>query len=271
MKKPHIFFLLTAIILGLTTNAIALSYSMDDHDVLLNTSVDELFMFDNSRVDVINSGVGDAHLYDSSTLNLYPASWGASGDLHNSSTLNIYGGNHYIGNPGGGFDAYDSSITNMYGGNLLLTTYDTSLLNLYGGYLDQFPRFYGNSTINIYGGSIFEGQIYDNTHLTMFGQDSLMMLTAYDDSIIDIYGYGFEWIFNKYSIPDRLTGFWANGSNLDLLLDWVTPISGETYTHINLYDIHASNPTNPVPEPSTIFLLGSGLFGLVAWGRKNLI
>jgi hypothetical protein len=69
----------------------------------------------------------------------------------------------------------------------------------------------------------------------------------------------------------------GNGNNFLTIL----AINGETLSSVtidaagfeDLRQVRISGATtggNPVPEPSTVILLGSGLLGLVLWGRKKV-
>ena len=73
---------------------------------------------------------------------------------------------------------------------------------------------------------------------------------------------GYVFNFDTTSFLHALTVEYANIQ----LISW-TPSSGGSY-----YDLwlDAVSSTTPVPEPSTLLLVGSGLAGLVGLGRKRL-
>jgi hypothetical protein len=64
----------------------------------------------------------------------------------------------------------------------------------------------------------------------------------------------------------KFEGYYDDGTN---------PLGGSIgYTSDNLFSVseiqaYGSSSTDPVPEPATMFLLGSGLIGLAGYGRKK--
>ena len=46
---------------------------------------------------------------------------------------------------------------------------------------------------------------------------------------------------------------------------------GTAGTTASVYNIDLASNTSPVPEPATLLLLGTGLFGLCAFGRRKFL
>jgi hypothetical protein len=59
-------------------------------------------------------------------------------------------------------------------------------------------------------------------------------------------------------------------SNVDKILIKGEYGNGPDSSGIDNVTLEHAHPVNPVPEPSTIFLLGSGLIGLTGYGRRKL-
>ncbi len=76
---------------------------------------------------------------------------------------------------------------------------------------------------------------------------------------------GFTTVFNTVSVP---TSIMFNASAYDWVGDGVAVYSGSDYFGPNSNPVFVGT-ASPVPEPTTMLLLGSGLIGLAGYGRKK--
>ena len=63
-------------------------------------------------------------------------------------------------------------------------------------------------------------------------------------------------------------GIWSNAINIESAIISGMVIPQPTTVQVDAYGL--SLTPNPIPEPSTIILLGTGLAGIIVWRRKNV-
>jgi hypothetical protein len=135
---------------------------------------------------------------------------------------------------------HDDTSVSVEGGQLhWIKSYDTSVVILKNGELEAvFAQ--GESCVEIRGGIISE------------------RLVAREETVIDIYGYGFS--YNPQAGKwdgGKLTGFWENDTPFSIeLQDWY---GDRTFGHINLH---------VVPEPASLTLL---VLGCAITMKKNFL
>ena len=105
-----------------------------------------------------------------------------------------------------------------------------------------------------------------NVDLNVFLDDQL----AYDVTlgIMDISSSTSPLITFNIPMTDALLTAWQNNPDGVLTINaFVNPFGG--YNDLGIVEAGIGVNSNPVPEPSTILLLGSGLLGLVGYNRKR--
>ena len=86
--------------------------------------------------------------------------------------------------------------------------------------------------------------------------------------------YGLEW--HEFTFSSGSETYTGNiGGEIDIFHDGTLNVrvsswgGGDFYLASSTLTVDGDNGSAPVPEPATILLLGSGLFGLVGYNRKR--
>ena len=182
---------------------------------------DNVYIYnDDTIVDMLGGDVDSIGTYDASTVNV-TGGHVSTLDAREFSTANISGGFVY------GLHAKNNSIINFSddASGASIGARDFGMLNMYGGTTDLIGVI-DSGTLNLYGGLITES------------------LGAWNDAVVNIYGYDFNYDpMGGSRDGGQLTGFWLDSTAFIIDL-----YGTETYSNINL-----------IPEPATFLLFGLGI------------
>ena len=170
-------------------------------------------------------------------------------NAHHNSTVNVVEGGK-IAN----LTALDSSNLNISGGLVSwLNAYDSSNVNITGGDISWLYA-HDSSNIDISGGDISWLYANDSTEIEITSLDSLSYLYAADDSLVHLYGTDFLYQ------GGRLSGVWENGIGFSF---WAGTKPGQWTPDGSSLPDNFILHSEPVPEPATMILFGTGLAGLI--------
>ena|ERR1700722_4373353 len=166
------------------------------------------------------------------------------------------------------FDAsYEPPIPNLIPDDLT-----QSIFSNY--YPFQPPSYPYNGLLDQNGNSFFPGDVasFYSTSLQPFTLNN-MLVGAYDKPVT-ILGYRKGVLVDQSSTSDvnDLDLLTLNWTNIDgVFFENAPDILGEYDVDLDTINVNEPvTPTNITPEPSTIVLLGSGMFGLLTFARRRI-
>ena len=138
----------------------------------------------------------------------------------------------------------DTTTVDMFGGKATFQSYDKSTINISGGIVTEvYPR--DDSTINFTGATCTNVEVGGGTFNISGGQILGQIYAPTNGSVVNIYGYGFEY-------DGQLTGFWSDGTPFGIAFRETVPGGGNAYSYDKVV-------LHEIPEPATLLLLGLGI------------
>lgn len=225
-------------------------------NALSGADINGLEANDSSIVNIYNGSqiTFDLNANDTSAVSVFGGSL-INADALNGSLLAISGGT-FSGGGGRAVGAFDNAVVNITGGQFVGATTFTLLAN-------------ENSTINVSGGSI-DGEVRSNNDsmINIWGGTGISDVTAVEHSIMKIYGLDFSIdsigaisLDNPFVISDST----YNGDLLAGTLADGSPISADIFNGI----VGSQIILVAVPDPASIWLVGSSLIGLIGLRRRH--
>lgn len=149
---------------------------------------------------------------------------------------------------------------NVYIASLAITPTYTYGYFLNGNYSASAFNTLGFLDVNIFqGGDIIDFALYDGTrYYTLSGDNA-------DSSYSVLMTFGNEVTIGSVQQPADWTLPYYYNANIT----WILPTVVNT-NELAINFINGNDGVAPVPEPSTLMLLGSGLLGLGYFGRKRI-
>jgi len=143
----------------------------------------------------------------------------------------------------------------------------------YGGPLSEIifswlvdePVSSGSLDVEIFGDLNSEQE-----YVSVFDEDSLLLVKDESLSLAKLNGgtefgqahsYTIDWANPTWALDNLISFIFKPSQTVDLAYSFTTP-------HQPSY-LKATLHANPVPEPSTVILFGTGLIGLAGWGRSR--